>query len=580
MRRFLGYYLPHRALLAADLLAAAIIAACSVWVPLGINRLVSEIGALEGGSSSPQALLAPASLLLAALSAQIGAQFFVDHWGHVMGARIEADVRRQLFDHCQRLPLSFYDRVRTGELMSRMTSDSLWLGELFHHAPEDLFIAGLKFAGAVVVLFLLDPVIAWMVLAITPFAVLLALHFNGRMNRAIARSKQEIGAINERIEDTLQGIRLVQAFAGEDRERAAFERLNSRFLASRVESYRHEACFSLSMDGLAQLLTGLVLAVGAWHILSARISTADLLSLLLTVGVLVDPVRRLANVIRLWQEGYTGFVRAMEILEIVPDLQERPDARPLKVERGAITFESVRFGYGGKGDVLRQLSLTIDGGQFVALVGHSGVGKSTLCALLARFYDVRDGSISIDGTDVRSVTLASLRQAIGFVQQDVYLFAGTVADNLRYGRPEATRAEIEAAARAAHAHDFIQALPRGYDTEIGQRGVTLSGGQRQRLAIARVFLKDPPILVFDEATSALDQDSERAVQAALAALARGRTTLVIAHRLSTIRRADRILVLDETGLAEDGTHATLMVASGIYARLQRGGEGRETTEAR
>ncbi|OLP61539.1 thiamine ABC transporter permease [Xaviernesmea oryzae] len=568
MRRLLGYYRPHIPLLAADLAAAGLLAACTIYVPLGISHLVHEIGA---GPEAHERLIAPAAILLAALGLQLAAQFFVDHWGHVMGARIEADVRRHVFDHCQQLPFSFHDRTRTGQLMSRMTSDPLWLGELFHHGPEDLFIGALKYGGAITVLFLLDPVIAWSVLAITPFAIASALHFNRAMNRAIARSKQEIGAINDRIEDTLSGIRVVQAFAQEQRERQRFEALNLRFLASRADSYRSEAWFSLCMDGLAQLITALVLLIGTLHILSERLTAADLLTLVLTVGILVDPVKRLANVIRLWQEGYTGFVRAMEILEIVPDLQERAHALPLSVTKGEITFDRVRFGYEGKSDIIGGLSFALEGGDFVALVGASGVGKSTLCALIARFYDLRSGTIRIDGTDISTVTLASLREAVGFVQQDTYLFAGTIAENLRYGRPNASMAEIEAAARAAQAEGFIHALPRGYETEVGPRGVTLSGGQRQRLAIARLFLKNPPILIFDEATSALDNDSERAVQDALMALSKGRTTLVIAHRLSTIRRADRILVLTEDGLVEDGTHDRLMAASGAYAKLHGSG---------
>jgi len=438
---------------------------------------------------------------------------------------------------------------------------------ILYHGPEDLAIAVLKFIGVIALLAYIDIPLTLLIVSVTPFAVAYALHFSRRMNAAQRLTKERIGAINERVEDSLAGIRVVQSFAGHDLENERFEVDNRAFLESRRAGYRSEAFFSMGTNLFAQALTVLVIVAGALRVVAGHLTVADMLTFLLCIAVLVDPVQRLANLARLWQRGFTGFTRMQEIVEVEPDVKDRPAAVVLTQPRGTISFSGVGFRYDDGPRVLHDLWLDIEPGEFVALVGPSGVGKSTLCSLVPRFYDVTAGRISVDGVDIRDFTLSSLRRNIGVVQQDVYLFAGTVRDNLRYGRPDATDDELVAAAKSADAHEFIMALPHGYATDIGQRGVKLSGGQKQRLTIARAFLKDPPILIFDEATSALDSESEQAVQRALLALARGRTTIVIAHRLSTVRHADRILVLTDRGIAEQGTHDELIAADGAYAKL-------------
>lgn len=570
IRKFLSYYRPHIPLLLADLACALVVSATAVALPLAANLIVRRLTGLGDMHGALDQVYGLGAAMLALIAIQALSTLFVDYQGHVMGAKMESALRKELFEHCQKLSFSFYDRERIGQLMSRITNDLFSLGELYHHGPEDLAIAVLKFAGAVAILAWIDLPLTLMILAILPFAVAYALHFNRRMNLALLLSRERIAAVNERVEDSLAGIRVVQSFSNEAVENRRFGEQNAAFLDSRRAGYRSEAYFSMGIETFPHLITVIIIIAGAVRVAEGQLGVADMLTFLLCVAVLADPVKRLANFARLWQEGYTGFIRMMEVLEVDPDIQDRPGAADLRCSDGAITFRGVGFRYeDDRPHVFRNLSLEIRSGEFVALVGASGGGKSTLCALIPRFYEATEGQILIDGTDIRDVTLASLRRTVGVVQQDIYLFAGTVAENLRYGRPEATEAEVIAAARAANAHDFITALPEGYDTDIGQRGVKLSGGQKQRLTIARAFLKNPAILIFDEATSALDNESERAVQESLLDLARDRTTLVIAHRLSTVRHADRILVLTDQGIVEQGAHDELIAAGGAYAGLYK-----------
>ncbi len=567
-KKFLSYYRPYRGLLLADLLSAVVISAAALLLPVCTNFITKNLLATKGAPGALDRIYALGVAMLALVALQALCTLFVDYQGHVMGAKMERDMRRELFEHYQKLSFSFYDRQRTGQLMARITNDLLSLAELYHHGPEHLAIASLELIGVLIILAHIDRALTLMVLCFLPVMFVFALHFSRRMIAALRLSKDRIGDINARVEDSLVGIRVVKSFTNEAFEAARFNYENDRFLASRSEGYQSEAWFSGGMAAFTQLITIAVIVFGATGIARRSLDLADLLTFLMCVAVLVDPIHRLVNFARLYQEGSTGFDRFFEMLQIEPDMPDQAGAAELTHVRGDITFRNVSFRYADDSPlVLKNLSLEMKAGEFVALVGASGVGKTTLCSLIPRFYDATEGDILIDGRNVREVRPQSLRQNIGIVQQHVYLFAGTVAENLRYGKPDAIIDEIIEAAKMAHAHDFIMALPNGYDTEIGERGLKLSGGQKQRLSIARVFLKNPPILIFDEATSALDNESERAVQESLHRLARNRTTLVIAHRLSTVRNAGRILVLSEDGIAEEGTHSELVSSGGAYARL-------------
>lgn len=548
-RKFISSYRPYRRLFLFDLGCAFLAAGAALALPL-IARDMTQI-ALDG-QAEPLARLAPlAALMAAVIAAQTVANHIVDYYGHLMGAFMEADLRAELFAHYQALPFGFHDQDKTAHQMSRLTNDSFAVSELFHHGPEDLAIALFKFVGAFVLLLAINAEITLLLFLCLPLMAIYVFYFFGRMRRAMHVSRERISDVNAQAEDSLAGVRVAQSFTNEAVEIEKFGRENRRFVESRRALYRAEAFFSSGLLVFTQGLTLAVILLGAAAIADGRIGAADLVMFLMFVAILFDPLQRSVNIVRLIQEGATGFERIMDVLEITPAIQNRPGAVTLEQVRGHIEFDTVSFRYRDDHDaVLRGVSFTIEAGDYVALVGTSGVGKTTLCSLIPRFYDVSAGAVRVDGHDVRDVTLDSLRGSIGIVQQDVYLFAGTVYENIRYGRPEATREDVIAAAKLAYAHEFIMALPQGYETEVGQRGVRLSGGQKQRVSIARALLKDPPIILFDEATSALDAESEEAVQRSLEQMAQQRTLIVIAHRPSTIRRARRVLALTDTGIEE------------------------------
>lgn len=567
IKKFFSYYKPYRGLFLSVLACALLVSAVTLAFPLLVRYITKHV-LEEDLSQTLGKVYWIGGLMLVLAAVQNLGSYFVDYKGHEVGARMESDMRSELFAHMQKLSFDFYDKEKTGRLMSRLTNDLLLLSELYHHGPEDYVRSLSRFFGALAILFFIDAPLTLAVLCFFPILVFFALYFNKKLNKALAGNKERIADVNAQAEDSLSGIRVVQSFAGERMEIEKFERENSRFLESRKQTYRAEALFYNSFEMLLQLITITVVIFGSAQIVRHKLDLADLITFLLYIGYMIEPIQRMTHMSTQLQEGVTGFQRFMEIMKLKPSIASKPDAAVLARVNGDIEFRRVSFHYEDrKTHVLNDLSLRIRPGEYVALVGPSGAGKTTLCSLIPRFYDATAGEVRLDGTDVRDLELESLRKNIGIVQQDVYLFAGTVMENLRYGNPAATDEEIIAAAVKANAHEFIMGLPQGYRSEIGQRGVKLSGGQKQRLSIARVFLKNPPIVIMDEATSALDNESEDIVKRSLESLAEGRTTIVIAHRLSTIRGAQRILVLTEDGLAEEGTHDELIARGGVYAQL-------------
>ena len=567
LKKFFSYYKPYKALLLADLACALVVAAISLTLPLCARYITNVILEQNPVDALSQIFTVGAIMLLLVLIYTL-CNSFIDYQGHMMGTLMERDMRNELFAHYQKLSFGFYDEQKVGQLMNRISNDTYNLGELYHHAPEDIVLTLLKFFGTFFILLSINVPLTLILFLFLPFMAMFAFYFNGKMNRAFRQSKDRIGDINAQLEDSLSGISVVKSFTQENAEQNKFAYENERFVDSRRDVYKNESYFYNGVVAFTQLFTVAIIVFGAASIARGTLDLADLVTYLLYVGILVEPIRTALNFLRLYQEGITGFDRFMEILEIQPDIVDCEGATKLEQCLGQISFKNVSFKYRDELEyVLKNTSLDIRSGEYVALVGPSGVGKTTLCSLIPRFYEVTDGAILLDGKDIRDISLHSLRKNIGIVQQDVYLFAGTVAENIRYGKPGAKDWEIIEAAKQANAHEFIMDLPQGYATNIGQRGVKLSGGQKQRLSIARVFLKNPPIIIFDEATSSLDNESEKAVQESLERLASKRTMIVIAHRLSTIRNAGRILVLNGHGIAEEGSHEALMAKGGIYANL-------------
>lgn len=566
-KKFFSYYKPYKGLFLADMFFAFLAASVTLILPI-IVRYITGTVIYKEPSESMDMIWKLTIVMVLLIVISTFSNFFITYYGHMMGAKMEFNMRKEIFAHYQKLSFTFYDNEKVGQLMSRITNDLFDISELFHHGPEDIIISIIKFVGSFTILMFINVKLALVACAIIPVMFVYAFVLNKKMKKAFKRNRVKLAEINSKIEDNLSGIRVVKSFANEEIEEEKFDVGNQGFLSSKRNSYQYMGTYHSGLAAFTNLITVIVIAAGSMFITKGMVSIADLLTFMLYINNFIEPVNKLINFTEQFQNGITGYERFLEILSICPDITDDEAEYEPDTLKGNIEFENVSFKYEDSlEDVLKNVNLKVQEGEYIALVGFSGAGKTTLCSLIPRFYEVTSGCIRIDGMDIRKIRLKNLRNNIGIVQQEVYLFAGTVYENILYGKPDATREEVIEAAKSANAHEFIMGLPNGYDTDIGQRGVKLSGGQKQRLSIARVFLKNPPILIFDEATSALDNESEKVVQESLETLAKNRTTFVIAHRLSTIRNAQKIIVLTENGIEEQGNHSELIARKGVYYQL-------------
>lgn len=568
MKKFIRYYRPYRRVFLFDMICAFGISIIDLAFPQILNYLNATLY-LEDPQTIRRAILVLAAGLLVMYLVRAACKYYVSAQGHIMGARMERDMRKELFDQYERLSFTYYDKNNTGEMMSRLVSDLFDICEFAHHGPENVFISLLKIIGSFVLLCWIHVPLTLLLVVVTVAMLLFSLRQNKRMQATFMENRRKIAGVNASLQDTLGGIRVVKSFANEKIEREKFAESNERYLTSKIDNYHCMGWFQSGNNFFQGLLYVTILVGGAYFIAQGTLEPVALATYALYINIFVTPIEVLVEFTEMLQKGYSGFKRFNEVMETTVDIQDAPDAQELRDVKGVIDYKDVCFSYNAEESVLDHINIHIDAGRSIALVGPSGGGKTTICSLLPRFYDVDSGSITIDGKDIRSLTLESLRQNIGIVQQDVYLFAGSIGENIAYGKPGATMEEIIDAAKKANIHEFILSLPQGYDTYVGERGARLSGGQKQRISIARVFLKDPKILILDEATSALDNESERHIQKSLEELAKNRTSITIAHRLSTIRGADEIIVIGEKGIEERGTHEELLQLDNVYARYYR-----------